>query len=106
MLTENDVRKKVKALKRFYMDMINYMIVNLALIVIWWTFDKTGTFWPKYVMVVWGILLLVKASRMGIIPFLFHRTSFLNENWEERKVNEMIRRYNVRRSSHKDHDKK
>ncbi len=107
MLTEQDVRKKVKALKRFYMDVINFALVNFVLIAIWWTFDKTGTFWPKYVLVVWGIVLIFKASRMGIMPLIFHRTSFFHDNWEDRKVNEMMRRQSSHpKPPHKTNEKK
>jgi len=95
MLEEEDIRKKVKALRRFYMDMANFAAVNVVLIVIWWTFDKTGTFWPKYVIVVWGILLVFRASRLGLIPFIFHRMPFFSDTWEERKVTEMMRRHGV-----------
>jgi len=106
MLTEEDIRKRVKALRRFYMDMVNFVVVNFVLIMIWWTFDKTGTFWPKYVIVVWGIALILKASRMGIIPLLFHRTSFFSENWEERKVNEMMRRHSIHHKSRSNSEEK
>jgi hypothetical protein len=92
MLKEEEIRKKVKALKRFYMDIVNFVIINFVLVLIWWTFDKSGTFWPKYVIVVWGIALIFRAYRMGIMPFMFHRTSFLSDNWEEKKVSEMMRR--------------
>ena len=91
MLTENEVRKKIKVLKRFYMDVIYFVIVNFILALIWLTFDKTGTFWPKYVIVVWGIALIFRAYRMGVIPFMFHRTPFLNQDWEDKKVKEIIR---------------
>lgn len=92
MLEEQEIRKKIKLLKRFYMDVINFIIVNFILILIWWTFDQTGTFWPKYVIVIWGIVLIFKAYRMGVTPLIFHRASFLNHDWEEKKVKEIMRR--------------
>lgn len=92
MLHEEEIRKKVKVLKRFYMDVIYFGFVNLILTLIWMTFDRTGTFWPKYVIVVWGIVLIFRGTRMGIFPLIFHRVSFLSHNWEERKVREIMRR--------------
>lgn len=92
MLNEEEIRKKIKVLKRFYMDVTNFAIVNAILIVIWLTFDKTGTFWPKYVLLIWGILLVLKGYRMGVFPFIFPRSSFLNREWEERKVREILRK--------------
>lgn len=95
MLKEEEIRKKIKILKRFYMDVINFAVVNAILILIWLTFDKTGTFWPKYVMLIWGILLVFKAYRMGVAPLIFPRSSFLNREWEERKVRELLRKQNA-----------
>lgn len=92
MLREEEIRKKIKLLRRFYMDIINFFIVNSLLILIWVTFDKTGTFWPKYVLLIWGILLVFKAHRMRIVPLLFPRAHFLNHDWEEKKVRELLRK--------------
>lgn len=99
MLKEEEIRRKIKILKQFYMDVINFAIVNAILILIWLTFDKTGTFWPKYVLLIWGILLMFKASRMGVIPLLFPRSSFFNREWEEKKVRELLRRQHLQDES-------
>ena len=64
MNREEEVRKKVKVLKRFYTDVIYFGVVTLILTLIWLTFDRTGSFWPKYVIVIWGIALIFKAFRM------------------------------------------
>ncbi len=109
MLREEEVRKKVKNLSRFYMDVIYFGIVNAILILIWLTFDRTGTFWPKYVIVVWAVALVFRAYRMGVIPFMFHRVSFLSQSWEDKKVREIIRRRNIlhqKERSDKDQKKK
>jgi len=103
MLKEEEFRKKIKLLKRFYLDIVNYIIVNGILILIWLTFDKTGTFWPKYVLLIWGILLIFKGYRMGVMPLIFPGFSFLNRDWEEKKVKELMRKQNSfhKSSSHK-----
>ncbi len=106
MLGEHDIRKKVKALKRFYMDVFNFIFVNFILILIWFTFDRTGVFWPKYVIVIWGIVLIFKASRMGVIPLLFHRASFFSQDWEEKKVKELMRRQDIHPKIHRDKNEK
>ena len=90
MLTEQEIRIKVKILKRFYLDVLNYAVINALLIVIWLIFDAHRPFWPKYVIVVWGFALMFKACRLGILPLFFNRTSFLTSDWEEQKVNEMM----------------
>ncbi len=106
MLREEQVRKKVKILKRFYLDVIYFGIVNFILILIWLTFDRTGTFWPKYVIVVWGIALIFRAYRMGVIPFMFHRVAFLSQDWENKKVKEIIRHRDIQRKSSLNRNKK
>ncbi len=108
MVREEEIRKKVKLLKRFYMDVIYFCIVNAILVLIWLTFDRTGTFWPKYVIVVWGVALIFRAYRMGIVPFMLHRVPFLSQDWEDRKVKEIIRRRDFHRKHpvDKDHKKK
>lgn len=92
MQKEEEIRKKVKVLRRFYMDVINFAVVNAILVLIWLTFDKTGTFWPKYLILIWGILLAFKAYRMGILALIFPRATILNHDWEEKKVRELLRK--------------
>lgn len=92
MSHEEEIRKRIKKLKQFYLDVVNFFIVNIILILIWLTFDRTGTFWPKYVILIWGILLIFKAYRMGLMYFIFPHTSFLSHDWEEKKVKEILRK--------------
>ncbi len=106
MLREDEIRKKVKILKRFYLDVIYFGTVNFILILIWLTFDRTGTFWPKYVIVVWGVALIFRAYRMGVVPFIFHRVSFLSQDWEDKKVKEITRHRNIHRKAPLPKDKK
>lgn len=89
MIKEEDIRKQVKSLKRFYMDSFTFAIVNTVLILLWVILDRGATFWPKYVIVIWGIALIFKAYRMGILPLFFHQLSFLTSEWEERKIKEL-----------------
>lgn len=99
MLNEDEIRKRIKVLKQFYMDIINFLVVNIILTLIWFTFDKTGTFWPKYVILIWGILLVFKAYRMRLLFFIFPHSSFLTHDWEEKKVREMLRKQSMNRKS-------
>lgn len=93
MTKEEEVRKSVKALKRFYMDAITFAFVNIALIMVWLTFDTSKTFWPKYVMLVWGIALIFRGYRMGLTPLFLHYISFLSPDWEEKKIQEFKGRH-------------
>ncbi len=89
MLKEEEIRNRVKTLKRFYMDLVVYVGVNVLLILIWLTLDRSWDFWPKYVVVVWGFALAFRACQLGLMPFVFHYIFFLNPEWEERKVAEL-----------------
>lgn len=90
MLTEQEARQKVKSLKRFYMDLTSYAVVNALLLLIWLVFDQSGTFWPQYVIVIWGFAVLAKAYWSGLFPFFFGQLSFLTPEWEDKKVNELL----------------
>lgn len=89
MTKEDEVRKQVKALKRFYMDGIFFAIVNAILIIVWLMTDTSETFWPKYVLLVWGMTLVFKAYRLGVLPLFSHHFSFLTSEWEEKKIKEL-----------------
>lgn len=97
MIKEEDIRKQVKSLKRFYMDSFTFAIVNAFLILIWLVFDRSATFWPKYVMLVWGIALIFKAYRMGVLPLFSHHLAFLTPEWEEKKIKELSRTHQNQR---------
>lgn len=99
MLTEEEIRKRVKTLKRFYMDLVVYTVVNVLLILIWLTLDRSWDFWPKYVIVIWGFALAFRACQLGLMPFVFQYIFFLKPEWEERKVEELTgrRRFSQRK---------
>ncbi len=103
---EEDIRKQVKILKHVYTDLLNFFLVNVVLSMIWFTFDRTGTFWPKDIIVIWGVALVFRAYRRGVIPIVFHRTSFFNQNWEEKKVRELMRRRDLQDKTPLKKDKK
>lgn len=92
MTKEEEIRKRIKELQRFYMEGVTYLAVNALLILIWITLDKSGSFWPKYVILVWGIVLIFKGYRMDIFPIFFHYISFMSLEWEEKKIKKIIGR--------------
>ena len=46
MSHEDAIRKRVKTLKQFYMDVFTFVLINSIIVLIWLVFDQTGTFWP------------------------------------------------------------
>lgn len=106
MTKEEEIRKQVKSLKRFYMDGFTFALVNVVLILLWLVVDRSAIFWPKYVIVIWGIALIFKAYRMGILPLFFHQLSFLTPEWEERKIKELTIDHGDQRRVYLNRDRK
>ncbi len=75
--------KKVKAIKGFYFNLLIYIITNSILIYI--NLIYNGDFnWVWYSVLLWGIgMLLYGMIVYGCMPFM-------NRNWEERKLRELI----------------
>lgn len=91
-MTDHEIRAKVKHLKFFYKELVNYALINSILVTLWLVFENKTVFWPKYVMLVWGLVLLFKACRHGVAPLIFNRLSFLSPEWEDEKVTEILKK--------------
>jgi hypothetical protein len=89
-MNEQEVRKRVKALKGLYMDIIWFILGNALFILIWLAFDRSGSFWPKYIFLVWGVTLVVDAYRKGIFDLFSSYISFLTPEWEEEKIDQLL----------------
>lgn len=79
-------RRKVNILKSLYKNILWFVLGNALFAFIWFIFDRSGTFWPKYVFLVWGISLIIET---------FHRNNFLffTSQWEERKVEKVMKQH-------------
>ena len=81
-------RKKVEAIKGFYKHLAVYLLVNISLLVAkaisidpgeeFWTFGNFN------MAIFWGMGVLFHA--FGV----FGTSIFLNSNWEERKIQELM----------------
>lgn len=90
MTKEETVRTQVKKLQKFYLNLLNYAIVNGIFCLIWLVFDSHSSFWPKYVMFFWGAALAIKASRIGVGTLFYQHVPFLTSEWEQNKIREMM----------------
>ncbi len=97
MMEEEEVRKKVRALRNFYRDVLHYVVMSGVLIGIWIIFDRSGNFWPKYVIILWGLGLVLLAMNKGIFSLIFPKVSLFDDHWEERKVKELKQRLDARK---------
>lgn len=96
-MKEQGFRKKIQAIQKFYADLINFSMVNGLLIVTWFFLDHQNVFWPKYVLLVWGILLVAKAYGTGAFSYCTETFCSLSSQWEERKIQEISGKKNSQR---------
>ncbi|HCI48970.1 MAG: hypothetical protein A2977_01055 [Alphaproteobacteria bacterium RIFCSPLOWO2_01_FULL_45_8] len=97
--SEKDVHGYVRYLKNFYGELSVYiLVITISLIV--WLLMGGGYFWPLWIILIWGIVLLLKASRLHIInPFLYEgahkfreKLPFIRPQWQEEKVQEILKK--------------
>ncbi len=76
-------KKRVEELKGFYGNLISYIIFNTFFLVLnlLTSPDELWFFWP---LLGWGIGVLFHAMKV------FDFFPFLNKNWEERKIKELM----------------
>lgn len=89
-LSEIDIKARVKELRNFYVDLTLYGTVNLGLILIW-AVSGGGYFWPIWVIVGWGIGMLLKAISLDMIPALADLFPFFDKTWEEQQIKRMMK---------------
>ena len=77
-------KKRVEELKKFYSNLVTYIVINLVLIIINLV-TSSGSLWFYWVTIFWGIAILLHASRV----FIF-KGKFLGEEWEKKKIKEIL----------------
>jgi hypothetical protein len=79
--------KKVKARKSFYINLINYVIVNLLLALINYI-NFSGNWWFYWVSIGWGIGIIFHAFSV------FGMGGYFGDDWEKRKIKEIMEKEN------------
>lgn len=74
---------KVKARKSFYINLINYLIINLLLALINYI-NYTGNWWFYWVSIGWGIGIMFHAFSV------FGKGGYFNDDWEKKKIQELM----------------
>lgn len=87
MHTEEEIRRRVKKLQQFYMNLLVFVGVNVLFSLVWLTSHRGTPFWPKYIIIIWGMFLIIKAYRMKIFS---QYIPFLTPEWEKQKVQELM----------------
>ncbi len=79
--------KRVKARKSFYINIVNYLIINVLLFVINYITDP-GHWWFYWVTIGWGVGLAFHAFSV------FGVSERFGDDWEKKKVQEMMDKEN------------
>ena len=84
------VQKKVKAKKGFYLHLGIYVIIILFLAIMnWATKDPIDDdWWVAFPAVCWGTAVAIHA----LAVFIFSGDGLLGEEWEEKKIEEELRK--------------
>ena len=64
-MTGQEIRYQVRSTKGLFMDLFLYFFGNSLFILMWYVFDRNEPFWPKYIMLVWGVASQASAT----LPF-------------------------------------
>lgn len=86
-------RERVRALRGFYTHLLSYVVVNAILVVINLV-TSPGTLWFYWVTLFWGLGLIFHALDVFTI-----QGRFLGEEWEDRKVEELMEEKKKRRKT-------
>lgn len=97
--SKEDLEHYARLLKNFYGELYAFLLLNAGFILVW-LLSGAGYFWPIWPIGIWGIILLIKASKLNIIDSSFYehchafreRVLFMKKDWEEQKVKELLQR--------------
>lgn len=100
--TKNDVERYVRKLKNFYGEFSLFiLIVAIALVI--YNLSAGDTFWPIWIILTWGTVLFLKASKLHIInPNYYHmahgfreKLPFIQKDWETEKIEEILKKTRI-----------
>ncbi len=77
-------QERVRRIRSFWSSVFTYIWVNILLLVIN-LFTNPHRLWFFWVTIIWGIVLIIQAVNIFTI-----RDRFLGENWEQRKIRELM----------------
>lgn len=84
----NEAKKRVEEIKGFYGHLLSFIIVNLGLFIfnaVTLPNDLWFDYWFYWQLLFWGIGLAIHGM------FVFNAFSSFAKNWEENKINELIK---------------
>lgn len=97
---EQNARIRVRKIRQFYNNLITFILVNVLLVVIN-LFISPHDLWFYWVTIIWGVVLFVQALNTFTI-----RDQFLGNEWEDKKVKEMLEKDRTKENPPKDREDK
>lgn len=97
---EQNARIRVRKIRQFYTNLITFVLVNILLVMIN-LFLSPHDLWFYWVTIIWGVVLLIQAINTFTI-----RDQFLGNEWEEKKVKEMLEKDKSKENPHQDNEDK
>ncbi len=76
-------QKRVQDIKKFYSDLIGYVVVNVILFIIDFL-TSPGDWWFYWVALIWGVLIIAHAVKVFAFRGLY------SKKWEEDKIKEIL----------------
>ncbi len=86
---EIHIRKFVLQLQGFYKSLLIYCAISIAFIVMWVVLNN-DYFWPIWFILIFGIILFVRAVRLGIVPLFEDIFPFIHYQWVEEEVKKRL----------------
>ena len=77
-------KRKVEELKDFYRNLIIYLVVNVALVIINLV-TSPRSLWFYWVAIFWGIGIGLHAAKVFVL-----KGKFLGREWEQKKIKEIM----------------
>jgi hypothetical protein len=78
-----DARKRVKALKGFYINLFTYVVINLILAIINFIISPNNL-WFYWVLIGWGTGIVFQAFSV------FGKNTMFGSDWEDKKIKEYM----------------
>lgn len=89
-MNEQEIRQRVRDIRTFYTNLLIYGVVSAACIIVWLLSGK-GAFWPIWVIIGCGFAAVIQAFHLGMTPFLPEWFPFLSPDWEDKKVEALLK---------------
>jgi len=81
-------KKRVEELKKFYSNVVTFVVVNLVLIIINLV-TSPGSLWFYWVTIFWGIAILLHGSRFTALGSLSSKANFLEKSGSKKRLRKL-----------------